>query len=193
MLPSPTSLLEEITAHVRALNGAEREVLEANLEEQRIPRSGVILERGAYCRSAAFIAEGLVRYTNLQEDGALTTCYFAWEGGFAFDPDSYTMHTPTRLGIEAVTDVRLQTLSPGREQLVLKVMPDWESIGARLAQRFYNELLDQRAFLLNRSAAEKHEHLLRHYPGIALRAPQGQIASFLGITPQSLSRLRAGG
>ena len=126
----------------------------------------------------------------MREDGAEITCYFVAENGFVVDPDSFASQKPGSLTIQAVTDSLLVALSYENSLKLAQVFPQWEAIAGAIAQRSMMELVNQRGFLLNRDAESRYRYFVEHYPHILQRAPLGYIASYLGITQQSLSRLR---
>ena len=172
------------------LSSSQWETIQSYFEVRPFQREQFFLRQGQICRRAAFIAEGIMRYCSIGEDGTEITCYFIAENGFILDPDSFSTQKPSALTIQAVTDCLLITLTYEGSLKLAQAFPQWEAVSGVIAQKSMMELVNQRSFLLNRNAESKYLHFIEHYPHILQRAPLGYIASYLGITQQSLSRLR---
>ena len=156
-----------------------------------VPAGEFYLREGMVCHRQGFIAEGVMRYCNAGEDGALLTCYFAAENDLAGDPEGFARQAPSKLTLQAVTDVLVVSLGREQQQDLLARFPEFGGITALMVQDFLTSLANQRAFLLNKDAKSKYLHFLQHYPHILNRTPLGMVASYLGIKQQSLSRLRS--
>lgn len=156
---------------------------------QHVSRGTFFIRQGSICRSMAFIEEGVMRYLRFEENGEETTCYFQSENEFVGDPDSFFDRKPSQLNATAITDCTVVTFSFEDFQF-LKQYPRFMEVLTQINSDVMKGLLQQRDFLLNKDAASKYKEFMERYPQLFQRVPLGIIASYLGITQQSLSRLR---
>lgn len=154
-----------------------------------ISKNEFFLQQGKVCRWLSFIAEGVMRFC-MYRDGEDITCYFVSENDFAGDPDSFYAHRPSERNMQALTDCVLVSISRDNMQKLCKALPRFEEIMGLIDRRVMVGLMTQRDFLQHADAATKYQKFMEYYPHILQRAPLGYVASFLGITQQSLSRLR---
>ncbi|MDB5268540.1 MAG: hypothetical protein JWP58_1580, partial [Hymenobacter sp.] len=97
---------------------------------------------------------------------------------------------PSTMNIDALEDSQLLLLAQADMETIYARFPVFERYFRLLMQSRYVALQERVNASLSQSASEKYQHFLRKYPGIAQRVPQHFIASYLGITPESLSRVR---
>jgi len=154
-----------------------------------VPRKEFFVRSGKICRALGFIEEGVIRYCRFEENGDSTTCYFSSENDFVGDPESFFLQKPSEINLEAITDCTL-VIIPYENQRRLNDLPFSPEISADIDRKVVKKLFEQREFQMNRDAASKYEEFMKRYPHILQRVPLAYIASFLGITQQSLSRLR---
>ena len=148
------------------------------------------LKQGNVCRKLAFIADGIMRYCMFHEDGTEATCFFMCSGDFVGDPESFFPQIPSKMNIQALTDCRLITLSPENMKKLFQHVERAKEITAAIDHYVMNKMLYQRTFLLNLDAAVRYREFMKEFPHILQQIPLSYIANFLGITQQSLSRLR---
>ena len=158
-------------------------------ESSFIRKQEYFLKKGNVCRKLAFIEKGVLRYC-MERDGDDITCYFVYENGFAGDPDSFFSHQPSDKNIQALTDCELIEISPAKLDKILNACPRFKSIMGLIDHKVVIELMTQREFILQTDAATRYQKFIELFPHILQRVPLSYIASFLGITQQSLSRLR---
>ncbi len=145
---------------------------------------------GAVCREAFFIQQGVLRVVARLPRGREVTHSFRREGQFCTVLASFEQLAPTPLYIQAACPARVLALDKSRLDELVQQIPPLPGLVAQLIQQ---ELLDklhtQRAYA-GLDAQARYQVLLHHQPEVAQRVPQHMLASYLGITPQSLSRLR---
>jgi CRP-like cAMP-binding protein len=160
-----------------------------HLEEKNIKRKTSLLKAGQIAKEVYYIISGCIRLF-YEKDGEDISAYFFTEQMFAGAYDSFTSQKPSRHFIETLEDckvlvisyVALQTLYrefPRMNQFVRKVL---EERFISLHELFTSQILD--------SPEERYVNLVKQRPDLLLRVPQHQIATFLGVTPVSLSRIR---
>ena len=158
-------------------------------ERKKLPKKTNLLEAGQVAKEVYFLTKGCIRLF-YEKEGNDISAYFFTEGMFAGAYDSFVGQQPSRHFIETIEDCevlsvtfnRLQELYqafPAMNEFVRKVL---EERFVQLHQLFTSQLLD--------SPEERYLNLLHHHPDLLQRIPQHQLATFLGVTPVSLSRIR---
>jgi len=148
------------------------------------------VSHGKICRKLAFIAEGVMRYCMFRDDGSDVTCFFMCEKDFVGDPDSFFSQKPSDKNAQALTDCQLITISYDKMQKLLQNVSYAKEVNAAIDHYVTMKMLYQSTFLLNLDASVRYHEFIREYPNVLQRVPLSYIANFLGITQQSLSRLR---
>jgi len=137
----------------------------------------------------AFIHTGVLRMYNINEKKEVTL-WIGSENSFITDLSSFINQLPARWFIEAVLPCRLLVISRENHFALLKQNPAWLEFDNQLLINAFT-ILEQRMFShLYMSAEERYQNLMEHEPGLFNRVPLKQIASMLGMTPETLSRLR---
>jgi CRP-like cAMP-binding protein len=137
----------------------------------------------------AFIHEGILRYYLILPDGEDATKDFSFPGGFAVSYGSAVMNVPAEVGVAAVTPCRLTAWPYSAFAALYGRHPEWERFGRRIAEMLYVRKERREISLLTESAEQRRLAMLRAFPHAA-EIPQHFLASYLGIRPQSLSRLK---
>ncbi|HEX8316270.1 MAG TPA: Crp/Fnr family transcriptional regulator [Flavisolibacter sp.] len=157
---------------------------------KKLRRRQYFLQEGDVCRYQAFVVKGILRSYTIDEKGAEHVLQFAPEGWWIADLYSYLTDEPSTFTIDALEEVELLVITrPAWEELMLKV-PKLEHYFRVLVQ---NHLIaTQRRLLqtLTQTAEEKYVKFADAYPACIQRVPQHMIASYLGISRETLSRLR---
>lgn len=159
-------------------------------QPKKLKKKRFLLGDGDVCKHIAFVEKGLLRVFIIDEKGAEHILQFALEGWWAADLSSFLTGEPSRYYIEALEDTELLLLSkPSRDALLEKV-PAFERYFRILIEN--NLIVTQRRLITSFSdtAEEKYQKLLHHFPHILQRVPQHMVASYLGITRETLSRVR---
>lgn len=148
-----------------------------------------LFRQGEVCRHLFYIKKGLVRIYFYSAKGKETTVWFSAEDTIITAIDSFYLHKPTRDNCEALEDLVVYTITHSQLETLLN-----NKKGAQTAfyimyevTRKMTDLIDSIRF---QSAEERYISLLSNYPAILQRVPLGQIASYLGITQETLSRIR---
>ncbi len=158
-------------------------------ETKNVIRKTTLLHAGDIANEVYFISEGCIRLF-CEKDGQELSTYFFTENMFAGTYDSFISRRPSRYSIETLEDCQVLTLSYDILQELYVVFPKMnEFVRKSIEDRFVilHDLFT--SYLLN-SPEERYISLQKERPDLLNRVPQHQIASFLGITPVSLSRIR---
>ena len=142
------------------------------------------------CSEVAFIKRGLLRSYYFDKDGSEVTSCFCIENSMTSSFKSFISRKPSELGIKAIEKTELVTISFEDLNILYKQIPVWQEVNRLLVEREYLHICDY-AFSLNQETAmEKYLRLINEQPVVLQKAPIQDIASYLGITRETLSRIR---
>jgi len=176
-------------------------VLPISLEEQGLMKDNIYLEtinkgeiyseRGKICRKLSFVLDGVFKVvrTNSNEDEFIQ--YFTTEGHFAVDIDSFTNKVPSQEYIKALTKCSVITITDVAFKLFEDRVVNFSRIISQLKEKALLEKYNLKSEMFVDDAQTKYNKLIERHPSIIQRIPQNQIASFLGITQYTLSRIKA--
>ncbi|MEO3403983.1 Crp/Fnr family transcriptional regulator [Mucilaginibacter sp. CAU 1740] len=169
---------------------ADEEAILTNLFKPLNLKAGeYFLEEGQLCRYVGFIEEGLVRYY-MNDDGNQKTLYFNKEGEFVSNYQSFLPRVPSNTSIQAIEDTVLQVINYADMQRMYSDVKEGERLGRLGIEHVFLNSIQQLKSFYKDSPADRYQEFLRCYPDLAQRIPQYYIASYVGIKPQSLSRIR---
>jgi len=157
---------------------------------RKLRKHQFLLQAGDICKQHAFVSKGCLRSYSVDSDGVEHTVKFAVENWWIGDRDSLMSGEPAMLNIDAVEDSEVVLLSTKNFDLICQQIPAFNHMVNNLLQSAYNASQNRILANISLSAIEKYEHFLQRYPDLALRIPQGMIASYLGMSPETLSRVR---
>lgn len=153
-----------------------------------IAKGEVLLRKGEMNSKGYFVKKGCLRCYSIDEKGKEHIFMFATEGWMASDIATQLRNEPSDLFIDALEDSEVEVFDI-RQATGLDVYQLFGTGTEKLINRI--AVLQKRIIMLmSASAWERYEHFLETYPNIAQRVPQRMIASYLGITPEALSKLR---
>jgi CRP-like cAMP-binding protein len=167
----------------------EEAVLVDLFKPQTIASGKYFLEEGQLCRHVGFIEEGLVRYF-MNDNGNEKTLYFSKEGEFVSNYQSFLPQTPSNTSIQAIEDTTMQVISYTDLQRLYLTLYEGEKLGRVAIENVFISSIEQLKSFYKDSPTERYQQFLTSYPDLAQRIPQYYIASYVGIKPQSLSRIR---
>jgi CRP-like cAMP-binding protein len=166
----------------------------AEKEKLLIPKSlkkgELLLTEGQVCNFVSFVNEGYFRVFRLVDDKEVTVNFF-FENSIASDYISFITRQPAKENIEALRDAEVLQLSYDSMQQLREQTPAFERFGRIIAEKSFIALYKRSNALLYKKPEELYLELRRQRPKIIERIPQYFIASYLGITPEYLSRIRS--
>ncbi|HQV07442.1 MAG TPA: Crp/Fnr family transcriptional regulator [Chitinophagaceae bacterium] len=174
------------------LHVVENDVLEIveHCTVQQIKKDSFLVRQGEYCRHGFFVEQGLLRQYSIDEKGKEHIISFAPEGWFITDRESVYFNEPARYFIQAYENSQIVLLDEDFNQLISKKIPNYNTFNTKLLHNHIRHLLKRIDLLLSASAEDRYLQFVTMYPDILLRVPQTMVASYLGIAPESLSRVR---
>lgn len=182
------NLIDSISPYI-SLNEEELLLLDQSIQKKTYAKNEMIFSEGKISDKIYFVSKGCVRlYYNV--DGVDKTAFFYTEGQFICAGESYTFNVPAQENYQAVEETEIFVFTkPNIEKLLIQV-PKMEII-ARVATE--NELITSQkviASFVTKSAEERYVELLTNQGELFQRVPQQYIASFLGVSPETLSRIK---
>lgn len=187
-------MLEAVLDHVRDLSPISPEAeadLVSSLEVLVVDKNEELLREGQVCNKLFFILEGTVRvYMNL--DGRDTTYWIYPENEFFSSWNSFLDQSPSKESVQSIEKTKLCYLTHTKLEELYEKHPSFDKFGRKMFERHLSRWDDFYKGFPLRSAKEKYEHLLAAYPSVTQRANLGYIATMLGISPETLSRIRRG-
>ena len=159
--------------------------------EIHYPKKHLLLSEGDVCSFEGYVLSGCLKTYFIDEDGQEIVLTFATEDWWVSDLVSFHDQVPSRFFIETIEDSRLLIISPENKELLLSRFPPLERMFRLMVQKHLASY-QQRIYNNFALTAEQRYHLFTvRYPGLLLRIPLYLIASYLGITPEALSRIRS--
>lgn len=192
-LPSSTPVIELLRAllpGVHRLSIHELEALADLLTLRRLARGESLLVPGQVCVEEGLVIRGCLRVHMADADGSARVLYFAPEGWYVADVDSFAHRQPAVLGIDALEPAEVLVIGTAQRQALLERGPEGDRILRMLAETALVGLQQRLTGSLRRTAAERYREFRRLYPGLDARIAQYHIASYVGISPEFLSKLR---
>jgi CRP-like cAMP-binding protein len=175
---------------VGSVPAADHDLLVQAWQPRSVAVGESLLVAGAVCQEWYFVEQGVLRLVTEPLRGPALTHFFVPEHQFCTVLASFESQLPADKSIQAVTAARVLVLSKARLAVLEQQLPYFANLLARLIQQGLLAKLHLRQAYLGQDAAARYQTLLRHQPDVAYRVPQHMLASYLQITPQSLSRLR---
>lgn len=172
------------------LTPEELSVVENCMQLREFPRKTVLLNAGDVCNFEAYVLKGCIREYFIDHKGQELTLEFAVEDWWVSDITSFENQTPSIMYIETLEDCELLVLSRASKDELLARVPKLERMFRLMIQRHLSVLQKRLFRTVSYTAMDKFEEFLRRYPSLPQRVPQHYIASYLGITPEFLSKLR---
>ena len=190
-MTDPESLIK-IEALIRTIiqpNAEEWEAFSRILKVKKLKKKDLLLEEGQVCNFIAFLNSGVIREYSFQHDRE-TTVDFVSENQFTSDYQSFIMQVPSMQYLEALNDVELLILKKEDINSLYDQYKIWERFGRLIIEKVFCIAEAKRKKIIATTHEEQYRDFAAAYPEIVRQVPQYYIASYLGLTPEHLSRLR---
>ncbi|WP_276169068.1 Crp/Fnr family transcriptional regulator [Zobellia alginiliquefaciens] len=186
-----TTLKTFLTTNLNVDEGEIFAILE-NCKKKSIQKDTFLLRKNERCEHTFFVEKGLLRQYSIDNKGKEHVIAFAPENWFVTDRESSYFNSPSAYYIQALEASRVVLLNDAFIQQLSKNIPSFSDFNNRLLHNHIRHLQKRVNGLLSASAEERYLQFVKMYPDILLRVPQTMVASYLGVTPESLSRVRKG-
>lgn len=173
-----------------SLTEEEKHMLPSFFTQKKLRKKQYLLQEGDVCKYTAFVNKGLLRSYHADDNGTEHIVQFAPEDWWMADMYSFLTGEASNCNIDALEDTEMLLITKAsQDQMVLQI-PKMERYLRLLMQSHLISLQRRLISSLNFTAEDKYLQLLAVSPNLIQRVPQHQVASYLGITPETLSRIR---
>ncbi len=177
-------------AFISILSNEEIAAIAQHFTSVNIQKDEYILREGQVCKFVAFVETGLLMYYKVSGEGEEMVCDFAKEGDWASQYESFTSRIPSPLFIKAIEPCLIHTISLDQLNALYTQFPAFGALAKQIVEKAFMDMIKRSLDLQHLKAEERYRKFVADYADIVQRVPQYYIASFLGIAPQSLSRIR---
>jgi len=173
------------------LTDEELELFHSLLQYKKIKKKQFLLQEGEVCDFEAYLLKGCIRSYYLDKEGTETILLFAVEDWWVSDLSSFAAQTPSNMFIETVEDCELLFINYADKMQLFEQVPKFEKFFRLLVQRSLGVLQQRFYAAVSQTAEERYLAFMERYPHIAQRVPQHQIARYIGVSPEFLSKIRS--
>jgi len=184
-----TLLKQNIASHI-SLSEDETEAFCNLFQQQVIKKKSFLLREGEVCRFEGFVTKGLFRVYHIDQNGFEQILYFAIENWWVADIDSFTNEKPSQLYIEALEDSIVLLISKKNKEFAYANLPKIEKLFRVMTQKTHVALQRRMIDNLSKTADQRYLDFREKYPRIYSRLTNLQIAAYLGISHEFLSKIR---
>ncbi|MBL4678653.1 MAG: Crp/Fnr family transcriptional regulator [Mucilaginibacter sp.] len=174
----------------RFFSAEEQDAIDAAFEHRHYKEGEQLLNTGSMCRELFFICNGVLRIMATNQKGVELTHFFLKEGSFCTILYSFDNDVAADEGIQAACDTEVLVISKTKLTKLYTIIPGLKELIDRITQEKLLEKIKIRNAYLGEESEARYNLFLKQQPDVARRVPLKDIAGYLGITPQSLSRIR---
>lgn len=172
------------------LNEQQIRLIGQHTNELDLAKDAYFSEAGKVPRQVGFMLEGILRVCYYNSEGEEITRYFIDENNFVVDINSYNQRLPSAEYLQAVTACRLLVLSGESMAELSATIIGWDEIISKITAKALWQKIDRISPMISVDATTRYNDFVAKFPSLANRVPLSYIASYLGITQSSLSRIR---
>ncbi len=173
-----------------SLSGADYELIESVSIIKKLRKHQYLLQEGDVWRYNAFVCKGCLRKYRVDDKGVEHILYFSIENWWTGDRESLLNGTPSKSNIDALEDSSVLLISTGNFEMIKNKLPAFRDLMNTLIERSFAASQNRIHSAISQTAEERYFDFIKTYPQIANRIPQHMIASYLGISAETLSRVR---
>jgi len=172
------------------LNKHQIELISSKARELELAKDDYYLEAGKISRRFGFITEGIARVSYYNNKSEEVTKYFIDENNIVVDLDSFENEIPSIAYVQAMTDCKIVVFDKKDWQELLNTIVGWDAIVRKIISKALLQKVDRISSIVAQDATSSYLAFLEKFPNLANRIPLSYLASYLGITQSSLSRIR---
>ncbi|QMU28157.1 Crp/Fnr family transcriptional regulator [Adhaeribacter radiodurans] len=172
------------------LTPEEQELIKNYLTPKKLRKKQYLLQGGDVCKFIAFVEKGALRSFSINDKDEEHIIQFALEGWLIADLYSFLTGEPATYNIEALENAELVLISKPAHEELLKLLPKYETYTRLQLTGAYIAMQRRLTSIISLPLEERYAGFTALYPDIVQRVPQHMIASYMGLTPETLSRVR---
>ena len=157
---------------------------------KKLRKRQYLLQEGDICRFNAFVCKGFLRYYYVDDKGQEHILQFAPENYWTGDRESLDAELPSKYNIDAIEDSEILLIKKNDFEMLFKTIPAFNDFVNKTIKKNVLVLQERIHVSITHTAEEKYTNFITKYPSITNRVPQHMIASYLGISAETLSRVR---
>lgn len=174
------------------LNQQQIDLIKSKVVVKEIKKDEYYHEAGKTPREIIFLTDGIMRVCYYNNKGEEVTKYFMDENHFVADINSYNQGIPSTEYIQAITDCSYLVFSKAAMKELSMTIIEWDAIVSKITAKALAEKVNKISSMMTEDAKERYLSFFEKFPKLANRIPLSHLASYLGITQSSLSRIRKG-
>ena len=185
--------MEEFINYILQFGALEPQQLDLILEKAillELKRDAYYLQAGKVSKRFGFIVAGIARVSYYNSESEDITKYFVEENNIVVDLESFNSEVPSVANVQAITNCKIVAFSKRDWQELLSTVPGWEAIVHKIILRALLQKVERISSIVAQDATKNYLAFLEKYPTLANRIPLAYLASYIGITQSSLSRIR---
>jgi len=182
--------LKTIVNSISSMPDSEYELVIPIIHRIDVKKNTDILAHGQVCKSVYFVESGFFRMFYIDYEGNEINCRFAQENGFMVDFHSFLTQKPSKYSWRAMQDSKVIALKYDDIHRLYDQSRAWERFGRLIAEHVYRQINEREEMLHFQNPEQRYQTLLNVEPDLFNRVSQNQLSSYIGIKPESLSRLR---
>jgi CRP-like cAMP-binding protein len=186
-----TSTIDSYVQHCLPFSDEEIKIFHSLLQYKIVKKKSFLLQQGEVCEFEAFIKKGCIKTYYIDDKGLEVILYFAIENWWIGDIESFVSQASSALFIEALEDSEIFYINYSNKEKLFKEVPKFERMFRLMTQRALSVIQHRLIDTISKTTDERYLNFLKRYPQIPQRVAQHQIASYLGVTPEFLSKIRA--
>ncbi|UKT64481.1 Crp/Fnr family transcriptional regulator [Pedobacter mucosus] len=172
------------------LNQQQIDLISKNAILKEIKKEEYFSEAGKIAQEVGFVLDGVVRVLYYNNKGEEITKYFIEEHNLVVDLESFENEIPSSAYVQAITDCKIIVFSKKNWLDLSNTIVGWDAIVLKMISKALRQKVERRSPLISEDATTRYLMFLDIYPNVVNRIPLSYIASYLGVTQSSLSRIR---
>jgi len=172
------------------LSDKDKHLMQETFKYKKLRKKQYYLQEGDVSKYISFLIKGAMRMYSVDQKGHEHIVRFGVENWWMGDYESNNLNTPSKFYIDAVEDSELLTVTNAQIQELITNIPAFDEMIRMLDRRANIATQNRIHAAISLTAEERYQHLQNAYPAFIQRFPQGMVASYLGISPETLSRIR---
>ena len=181
--------LKKYCKQIVPLSDAVLGLIDTCFEVKTLKKKAFLLQDNKICDFIAFITEGSIRHFHIK-DGDEKTCDISFENYWVTDFQSFTHNMIGKMNLQAMEDTTVFVIRKPNLYKLYRECPKYETFGRIMAEQVAQRATEIAMSLSSEKPEERFHNLILKQPDLFQRVPQKYIANFLGISPESLSRIR---
>ncbi|MFG4004629.1 Crp/Fnr family transcriptional regulator [Flavobacterium aquidurense] len=173
-----------------SLNQQQIDLISKKATELELRKDEYFSEAGKVAQQVGFVLDGIIRVCYYNNKGEEITKYFIDENNLVVDIESFDNDICSNAYVQAITDCRLLVFSKNDWRELLDTIVGWDAIVHKIISKALRQKVERRSPLVSEDATTRYLMFLKIYPNVINRVPLSYVASYLGITQSSLSRIR---